>query len=227
MDWVYSRGAQNAKIVFLFKNLMTASCLLRLNQAAHQLGLKISQAQGTAMLDYLDALLLWNKAYNLTAIKDKDEALVKHLFDAMTLIPHLPCVAHRLLDVGTGAGLPAVVIAILRPDVEVTALDCNQKKTRFVRQVKGELGIGNLSVIHTRIEQLDARFDVVTGRAFTNLGDFVRLCLPRLQASGKLLAMKGQDATDGQPLPKGARVIPLKVPELNDGRHLVILDTNF
>ncbi|MBO1529696.1 16S rRNA (guanine(527)-N(7))-methyltransferase RsmG [Psychrobacter sp. F1192] len=194
-----------------------------LAQAVDKLGLTLTEAQQRALLLYLDQLLLWNKAYNLTAITHPEEALIKHVIDCLAIIPHLP--SGSLLDIGTGAGLPAVIIAICQPERSCTALDSNQKKIRFIRQISSELGLSNVQPIASRIEAHDASYDVVTSRAFASLIDFVEVAQPRLAPSGRLCAMKGKAPTDEerQSLAETWQIntIKLNVPGLNESRHLI------
>ncbi|MGO3218401.1 16S rRNA (guanine(527)-N(7))-methyltransferase RsmG [Psychrobacter celer] len=196
-----------------------------LAQAINELGLSLSEMQQRMLLLYLDQLLLWNKAYNLTAITDPKEALIKHVIDCLAIIPHLP--SGSLLDIGTGAGLPAVIIAICQPERACTALDSNQKKIRFIKQISSELGLHNMQPIASRIEAHEASYEVVTSRAFASLIDFVHVAQPRLAAEGRLCAMKGKVPSDEelQALEHDWRIdtIKLTVPRLHDSRHLIEL----
>ena len=196
-----------------------------LAQAIDELGLTLSAQQQRTLLLYLDQLLLWNKAYNLTAITDPVEALIKHIIDCLAIITHLP--SGSLLDIGTGAGLPAVIIAICQPERQCTALDSNQKKIRFIKQISSELGLSNMHPIASRIEAHEACYEVVTSRAFASLIDFVEVAQPRLAGNGHLCAMKGKAPSDEelQALSDAwqIRTIALKVPRLQDSRHLIEL----
>lgn len=196
-----------------------------LAQAIDELGLTLSAQQQRTLLLYLDQLLLWNKAYNLTAITDPVEALIKHIIDCLAIITHLP--PGSLLDIGTGAGLPAVIIAICQPERQCTALDSNQKKIRFIKQISSELGLTNMQPIASRIEAHEASYEVVTSRAFASLIDFVEVAQPRLADKGYLCAMKGKAPSDEelQALSDAwqIRTIALKVPRLQDSRHLIEL----
>ncbi len=204
-----------------------------LHEVALTLNLPLSDQQIQTLLRYLDSLLMWNKAYNLTAIKTPKEALVKHIFDCLAIVPSLPLADKagvRLLDIGTGAGLPAVIIAILRPDWHVTALDSNSKKVRFIRQIKSELHLDNLAPVACRIEEHHAQFaktyDVITSRAFASLGDFVSLAAPCLKDDGVLYAMKGKPPTDEELARLSAWQIhtqTVKVPQLDESRCVVFL----
>lgn len=196
-----------------------------LAQAVDELSLPLSETQQRTLLLYLDQLLLWNKAYNLTAITDPEEALIKHIIDCLAIITHLP--SGSLLDIGTGAGMPAVIIAICQPERQCTALDSNQKKIRFIKQISSELGLNNMQPIASRIEAHEASYDVVTSRAFASLIDFVEVAQPRLADNGYLCAMKGKAPSDEelQALDNDwhVKTIKLKVPRLHDSRHLIEL----
>ncbi len=196
-----------------------------LAQAIDELGLTLSIQQQRSLLLYLDQLLLWNKAYNLTAITDPVEALIKHVIDCLAIITHLP--SGSLLDIGTGAGLPAVIIAICQPERSCTALDSNQKKIRFIKQVSSELGLSNMQPIASRIEAHEASYDVVTSRAFASLIDFVAVAEPRLADNGYLCAMKGkapsEEELDALSNDWQFKTIKLNVPRLHDSRHLIEL----
>ena len=196
-----------------------------LAQSIQTLALPLSDSQQRTLLLYLDQLLLWNKAYNLTAITDPVEALIKHVIDCLAIIAHLP--AGSLLDIGTGAGLPAVIIAICQPERHCTALDSNKKKIRFIKQVSSELGLSNMTPIAARIEAHDGQYEVVTSRAFASLIDFVDAAQPRLANGGRLCAMKGKAPTaeELQALAPQWQIdtIKLNVPRLDDSRHLIEL----
>ena len=196
-----------------------------LAQAIQSLGLSLNMVQQRKLLLYLDQLLLWSKTYNLTAITDPQEALIKHLIDCLAIITHLP--AGNLLDIGTGAGLPAVIIAICQPERQCSALDSNQKKVRFIKQISSELELGNIQPIAARIEAHEGQYKVVTSRAFASLTDFVAAAAPRLASDGYLCAMKGKAPTldELQALAQQWQIktIKLKVPRLEDSRHLIEL----
>ena len=194
-----------------------------LAQAINELGLPLSETQQRTLLLYLDQLLLWNKAYNLTAITDPEEALIKHVIDCLSIITHLP--AGSLLDIGTGAGLPAVIIAICQPERQCTALDSNQKKIRFIKQISSELSLSNMQPIASRIEAHEASYAVVTSRAFASLIDFVEVAQPRLADGGFLCAMKGKVPSEEELQALDSdwhiKTIKLTVPRLHDSRHLI------
>lgn len=198
---------------------------LLLKDSAQQLGLELSEVQNAQLLQYLDGLLLWNKAYNLTAITAPKEALIKHIIDCLSIIPQLP--KGDLLDIGTGAGLPSVIVAICEPNRHCTALDSNQKKIRFIRQISSELGLNNVMPVAARIEAHSGQYDVITSRAFASLEDFVSAATPYLKANGKLCAMKGKAPSSDEikALQNDWQITTtaLLVPNLNDSRHLIEL----
>lgn len=196
----------------------------QLQQALSELKLQLSDEQQLQLLYYLQQLLFWNKAYNLTAIKDDQQALIKHIFDSLSIVPFLP--AGDLLDIGTGAGLPAVIVAICQPQRAVTALDSNQKKIRFIKQVASELGLKNLTPIASRIEAHAGTYQVITSRAFASLVDFVTHSQSKLADNGIICAMKGVEPVDEiQALQNEWQINTqvLTVPELYESRHLIYL----
>ncbi len=196
----------------------------QLQQALSELKLQLSDEQQLQLLYYLQQLLFWNKAYNLTAIKDDQQALIKHIFDSLSIVPFLP--AGDLLDIGTGAGLPAVIVAICQPQRAVTALDSNQKKIRFIKQVASELGLKNLTPVASRIEAHAGSYQVITSRAFASLVDFVTHSQSKLADNGIICAMKGVEPVDEiQALQNEWQINTqvLTVPELHESRHLIYL----
>ena len=196
----------------------------QLQQALSELKLQLSAEQQLQLLYYLQQLLFWNKAYNLTAIKDDQQALIKHIFDSLSIVPFLP--AGDLLDIGTGAGLPAVIVAICQPQRAVTALDSNQKKIRFIKQVASELGLKNLTPVASRIEAHAGTYQVITSRAFASLVDFVTHSQSKLADNGIICAMKGVEPVDEiQALQNEWQINTqvLTVPELYESRHLIYL----
>ena len=196
----------------------------QLQQALSELKLPLSDEQQLQLLYYLQQLLFWNKAYNLTAIKDDQQALIKHIFDSLSIVPFLP--AGDLLDIGTGAGLPAVIVAICQPQRAVTALDSNQKKIRFIKQVASELGLKNLTPVASRIEAHAGSYQVITSRAFASLVDFVTHSQSKLADNGIICAMKGVEPVDEiQALRTEWQINTqvLTVPQLHESRHLIYL----
>lgn len=185
-------------------------------------------AQLKALADYLLLLQRWNATYNLTAVRDPAAMLTQHLADCLAVVGPLQRHAEsgRLLDVGSGAGLPGVVVAILLPGWHVTCVDAVGKKMAFVRQVAGSLPLPHLSAEHARIEQLKLPpFDVITSRAFASLADFTRLTRPHLASGGVWMAMKGRTPEEElAALPAEVTVFhvePLAVPGLDAQRCLV------
>lgn len=199
----------------------------RLATGVAEFSFTVSPQAQQQMLKYLALMLKWNKAYNLTAIRDPNDMVDKHLLDSLSVAPWIK--GPHLLDVGTGGGVPGIPLAILLPDLHVTLLDSNSKKTRFLSQVKAELGLINVTVVHSRIELYPPTqpFEQIISRAFSALDLFVRLALPKLAGGGQLLAMKGHIPQEEMSLLKveGMQldVIPLAVPMLADVRHLVLI----
>ena len=176
---------------------------------------------------YIQLLLRWNRAYNLTAITDLDQIKTHHIADSLSVEPFLdePQVQH-VLDVGTGAGLPGIPLAISLPKLLFTLLDSNSKKTRFLTQVVAELGLTNVQVVHSRVEnyQTSQRFDVIISRAVCSVDEFIRQTHHLLKPDGRFLAMKGRYPTEElAELTQAAEVLKLDVPGLSAERHLVIV----
>ena len=193
-----------------------------------ELGLAPTSAQTSALSNYLDLLQRWNATYNLTAVRARAGMVTQRLADCLAIIPPLQrrATQGRLLDVGSGGGLPGVVIATLLPGWDVTCVDAVAKKIAFVRQVAGSLGLPNLHAEHSRVESLRAPpFDLITSRAFASLADFTTLTRKHLAPGGAWLAMKGRVPDDEMAaLPPDVDVFhvePLHVPGLNAQRCLV------
>jgi 16S rRNA (guanine527-N7)-methyltransferase len=189
------------------------------------LGLNIAQPVQQKLLDYLALLAKWNKVHNLTAVRDAEDMVTLHLLDSLAILPHIT--GNRLLDVGSGAGLPGIPIALARPEVQVTVLDSSHKKTTFLRQAKAELGLDNLQVICSRVEQYQPaeKFQLIVSRAFSDLAEFVKLTSNLVAEHGVWLAMKGVHPYDeiAQLDSMQTEVLPLQVPGLDAQRHLVVL----
>lgn len=180
------------------------------------------------LLAYLALLEKWNQAINLTAIRDRERMVSQHLLDSLSVLPALRDSDRRLADIGTGAGLPGIPLALARPDLAVTLVEPNQKRVAFLRQAKADLGLANVQVVGKRVEDsgLEPEFDVVISRAFADLPDFVRAARGLVAPGGRLLAMKGLvPYEEFTRLPEGAStdVVPLHVPELDASRHLVVV----
>lgn len=178
-----------------------ADAAKRLHDGAAALGVSLTAEQEQRLLDYVALIAKWNRVYNLTAIREPSEMLAQHILDSLAVVPPLRREAgdgpFRLLDVGSGAGLPGAVIAIALPECDVTCVDTVAKKASFVRQVAAELKLPNLQSIHGRIEGLSPlQADVITSRAFASLHDFVSLSRTHLAPGGRWMAMKGKPSPD-------------------------------
>ena len=198
-----------------------------LANSAAALGLALSAATQDKLLAYIALIRKWNKVYNLTAIRDEMQGLDLHIIDSLTLLPHVT--VDRIADIGAGAGLPGIVLAICRPDLQVELVDTVDKKCTFMRQAAGELGLKNVRVHQSRVENLkpDVLFGAITSRAFADLRDFVALTEHLLAPGGHWLAMKGvYPSEEVAGLPVGvaecARHV-LKVPGLEAERHLIVM----
>lgn len=196
-----------------------------LQRGIAQLGIALDEEKQRKLLDYLALLHKWNKVYNLTAIRDPQQMVSHHLLDSLAVLPHLW--PGRWLDVGCGAGLPGVVLAIARPDWQFALLDSNSKKTSFVQQAAIELGLKNVSVHCERVEdwQTPQKFDGIISRAFTELGDFLGITRHLMAKGGRWAAMKGLAERELAGVPEGCkveRIIQLEVPGLQAARSLVI-----
>ncbi|MGN6829067.1 16S rRNA (guanine(527)-N(7))-methyltransferase RsmG [Paucibacter sp. M5-1] len=198
--------------------------------AAAELGLALTETQLDQLLDYLALIQKWNKVYNLTAVREPQAMLTQHLVDSLSLIPalrrHAKGQALRMMDVGSGGGLPGVVVAICDPSIDVTCVDAVAKKATFIKQVAAEIGLPNLHGEHSRVEALDtAPFDLITSRAFASLLDFTTLTRQHLKSDAIWLAMKGQHpAEELATLPSDLDVFhveQLQVPGLDAKRCLI------
>lgn len=198
----------------------------RLEDGIRRLGLELPEGATDTLLAYLAMLVKWNKAYNLTAIRDPSEMVTRHLLDSLAVAPHLH--GMRLIDVGTGAGLPGIPLAVVYPQRHFVLLDTNSKKTRFLVQARAELGLENIDVVHSRVEDYRPQtgFDCVMTRAYASIADILSSSGHLLKAQGEFLAMKGalpeQELAD---MPAGWQLeetIRLRVPGLEqEQRHLL------
>ena len=213
------------------------SLLVKLQSGLAELGVALSEHQQKQLIDYLAMIAKWNKVYNLTAIRDEGEMLTHHILDSLAVVP--PLQKHsaalsvetvRVLDVGAGAGLPGVVIAICCPSTQVICVDTVGKKAAFIQQVAVALGLKNLRGLHSRVEEMkpvdvQQGFDVITSRAFASLLDFITLTTTLLTAAGVWMAMKAKTAeSEAEQLPKDVAVFHVEqmaVPLLNEDRCLV------
>lgn len=177
---------------------VTDTRAVALDDAARRLGLPLLPSARDQLLRYLELLQRWNTTYNLTAVRDPDEMLTQHLADCLAVVGPMRraldgCCAPRILDVGSGGGLPGVVIAVLCPAWQVVCVDAVGKKAAFIRQAALELRLTNLHAAHARVEEMDGGpFDLIVSRAFASLADFTRLSRRHLAASGIWMAMKGK-----------------------------------
>jgi 16S rRNA (guanine527-N7)-methyltransferase len=199
---------------------------------ANALGLALTDAQIKALSSFGELLTRWNRVYNLTAIRIGERMLTHHLLDSLSLVRPLQAVGARqmqpllrVLDVGSGGGLPGIPLAIACPQAEITLVDAVQKKTAFLTQVAVELHLTNVRVQHARVENLTGQFNVITARAFAALADFVGWTRHLLAPGGCWLAMKGRlDPAELAALPSSVSVsasLPLQVPGLAEARHLL------
>lgn len=196
-----------------------------------QLDIDLTAEQFEVLLAYVNLLIKWNKVYNLTSIKNTKEIVIKHVLDSLSIIKYIH--SDNLIDIGSGAGLPGIIIAVARPNIKVTLLDSNSKKTTFLQQVKIELNLNNLTVVNQRVENYSPliKFDEIIARAFASMSDFVKVTKHLLNKDGKILAMKGKLLTDelGQTVEyfnetkefKIQATHKLTVPFLDEERHII------
>jgi 16S rRNA (guanine527-N7)-methyltransferase len=208
----------------------------RLEKALDALGMQSDHARIPVLLGYLEQLRHWNKAYNLTAVRDPGKMLVQHVFDSLAIVPELrsrwPRHDLRVADMGSGAGLPGIILAICQPEWSIVCVDAVGKKTAFIRQAAGVLGLKNVRAEHGRIESMDSlRADLVISRAFASLSDFVRVAAHHRAPGGVMLAMKGQDPVAERAALEAdtgwfvKRAVELGVPEMDARRCLLELDS--
>jgi 16S rRNA (guanine527-N7)-methyltransferase len=201
----------------------------RLSAGIAALGIALPEGAQDKLLAYVALLAKWNRTYNLTAVRDETDMVTHHLLDSLVVSPYLPD-GTRLVDVGSGAGLPGLVLAIARPDLEIESVEAVQKKAAFQQQAKIELGLANVSIYCGRVQALEpaVQFDVVISRAFSSLVEFVRLTDRLVGRYGRLLAMKGAAPADEiAAVPTGwhaSAVHKLAVPGLDAQRHLIVLE---
>ena len=208
---------------------VTAAHAAELLRGAAELGVELTASQQEQLLAYLALLIKWNQAYNLTAVRNPDEMVSRHLLDSLSVVPFVAQYGDNWLDVGSGGGMPGIPLAILFPERRFTLLDSNGKKTRFLTQVKLELKLANLEVIHSRVEEFRPQvpFSGICSRAFSSLQDFTDWTRHLGNGDTHWLAMKGVQPDDElQALPADFRLQScdvLKVPGCQGQRHLLIL----
>lgn len=201
--------------------------LEQLRQLVAQTSLQLSDSQLQQCIDYVQLLHKWNSAYNLTSVRDPAEMLIKHVMDSLVIAPYLQ--GEHFIDVGTGPGLPGVLLAIYYPDKQFTLLDSLGKRVRFLNQVKIQLGLSNIHPLQSRVEQHQPQklYDGVISRAFASTHDMLQWCRHLPTVNGHFYAMKGaavQEEIAALPdFVKVTAVITLQVPELDASRHLVVI----
>ncbi|WP_311968332.1 16S rRNA (guanine(527)-N(7))-methyltransferase RsmG [Pseudomonas baltica] len=209
-------------------SLVTEQHAEELSTGARSLGIELSEQQHAQLLGYLALLIKWNKAYNLTAVRNLDEMVSRHLLDSLSILPHIGD-SPSWLDVGSGGGMPGIPLAIMFPEKQVTTLDSNGKKTRFQTQVKLELKLDNLQVVHSRAENFQPAqpFAGIVSRAFSSLEDFANWTRHLGDGQTRWLAMKGLHPADELvALPADFHLDSenaLAVPGCQGQRHLLIL----
>ena len=192
-----------------------------------QTDIALTQKQQQQLVRYVELLDKWNKAYNLTSVRLPQEIMVKHIMDSLVVAPHLT--GHHYIDVGTGPGLPGIVLAIALPETQFVLLDSLGKRVRFLMHVKHELGLDNVTPVQSRVEeyQPSVKLDGVLSRAFASLQDMIDWCSHLIDHSGKFIALKGVFPSEElDSLPAGVKFeqkIALEVPDLDAQRHLIIL----
>jgi len=211
------------------KNFDRSALAQVLAEGIAEMRLDVTPAQQNQLMDYLGLMFKWNAVYNLTSLRDPMQMVTHHLLDSLAAVPAF-ALATNVLDVGSGGGLPGIVLAIVRPDVKISMIDTVHKKTAFLTQVKAELNLTNVTVYTMRVEQLQVseKFDVITSRAFADLSDFVNWSSHLLADGGRYIALKGVAPKEEQErVPaewKVTKVEPLQVPRLGAERHLVFIE---
>lgn len=201
----------------------------KLDRLLSQAKIEISEQQKQQLVDFVKLLDKWNKAYNLTSVRDPEEMLVKHIMDSLVVSQHLE--GNQFIDVGTGPGLPGIPLAIINPDKQFTLLDSLGKRITFIKNAMRELKLSNVTPVLSRVEEFQAQqFDGVLSRAFASLNDMVNWCYHLPNASGRFYALKGQYQTEEvAEITKHVEVLEvfkLDIPELVGERHLVVLAKN-
>ncbi|HEX5124121.1 MAG TPA: 16S rRNA (guanine(527)-N(7))-methyltransferase RsmG [Rhodanobacteraceae bacterium] len=201
----------------------------RLDAGLSVLGIALDAAAIARLIDYVELLERWNAAYNLTAVRDPAEMVTRHLLDSLAILPHVA--GATLADLGSGAGLPGIPLAIAAPERETLLVDSNGKKARFLREAVRKLALAKTRVAESRVENVEGTFDCITARAFASLGDMLALGGHLLAPGGRWLALKGRFPDDElAAVPKAFEVektLQMNVPGLDAERHLVILKRRF
>lgn len=201
------------------------TCRKRFQAGLDELNLTLSDEQIDRLLSFIGLIHKWNRAFNLTSIRDLEAMVSLHLLDSLAVLPYVA--GQKVIDIGTGAGLPGIPLAVGRPDKTFTLLDSNSKKTRFVQQAVLELKLTNVQICHGRVEGFTSEqlFDTVITRAFTNLPDMLKMTGHLIAPGGVLLAMKGQyPEQELRQIGGGATVIPIRVPGIEAQRCLIQID---
>ncbi|QCA20551.1 16S rRNA (guanine(527)-N(7))-methyltransferase RsmG [Citrobacter freundii] len=204
--------------------------LNKLSRLLADAGISLTDHQKNQLIAYVDMLHKWNKAYNLTSVRDPNDMLVRHILDSIVVAPHLQ--GERFIDVGTGPGLPGIPLSIVRPDAHFTLLDSLGKRVRFLRQVQHELKLENITPVQSRVEDFSSEppFDGVISRAFASLNDMVTWCHHLPGQNGRFYALKGQlpeDEIASLPAEFSVESVEkLRVPQLDGERHLVVIKPN-
>ncbi|SFF17973.1 16S rRNA m(7)G-527 methyltransferase [Phytobacter palmae] len=204
--------------------------LNKLSRLLDEAGISLTDHQKNQLVAYVEMLHKWNKAYNLTSVRDPNEMLIRHILDSIVVAPHLQ--GERFIDVGTGPGLPGIPLSIVLPDAHFILLDSLGKRVRFLRQVQHELHLTNITPVQSRVEDFPAEppFDGVISRAFASLNDMVDWCQHLPGTQGKFYALKGLIPNDEMATLPGEfsveSVIKLDVPHLEGDRHLVVIKAN-
>ena len=207
---------------------MNKSLLESLRQLLAQTNLSVTEAQQAKLVAYVELLNKWNKAYNLTSVRDPQQMLVKHIVDSVVVAPLLQ--GEKFIDVGTGPGLPGVPLSIVNPDQHFILLDSLGKRLRFLTQVKAELQLDNVTLVQSRVEEYQAPepLDGVISRAFASMGDMVSWCSHLIEPGKHFFALKGQypqeEIASLDDSVKVSNVHELSVPTLTGERHLVIIE---
>jgi len=194
-------------------------------EGLHRMSLNLSDQMIDQLMAYLNLIEKWNRVYNLTAIRERDEMIKLHFLDSLSILNHVEM--EHVLDVGSGAGFPGIVLAITKPELKVTVMDSVNKKTTFMQQVKSELSLTNLNVVNARVEayQPTILFDSVISRAFSSVQNMLSMTQHTLQKNGAWLAMKSKDVKEELKVldENQYTLIPLEVPFINAERYLVKL----